>query len=231
MNRVRKVFIRMNLALLLCVVFAATRGWAQSQSPDDTETNQSPTPQTQTGQQQQGQAANQDSEQSPGQKSEQIADGDGARAGRWADAVRWRRRKIRRCRPRRSSAFSRRSRTFWMSSRTRLRRSREWTRRRSPIDRCLSALRESEQTRIMATKELVARGYSVNPEGRRSPTSTAAGSQDNDENRKADATGAEERRLPMRIPTILRCTSRRFPTAICLRSLTSTLSFQRRGQS
>ena len=175
MNRARKVFVRMNLALLLCVVFAATRGWAQSQSPDDTETNQSATPQTQTGQQQQGQAANQDSEQSPGQNSEQSptemvpppqmepTPSEGAQENQTMTAA---------------QIIS-----ILQAEPDLLDVIKDEIAQESGVDpttltnRSVSErITESEQTRIMATKELVARGYSVNPEGATSPTSTAAGS-------------------------------------------------------
>src|SRR5579863_5071761 len=61
LNRARKAFIRMSLALFLCVVFSVIRGWAQA--PDDTETNPPQTPQMQPGQQ--AQPASQESDQAP----------------------------------------------------------------------------------------------------------------------------------------------------------------------
>ena len=229
MNRARKVFVRMNLALLLCVVFAATRGWAQSQSPDDTETNQSATPQTQTGQQQQGQAANQDSEQSPGQNSEQSptemvpapqmepTPSDGAQENQTMTAA---------------QIIS-----ILQADPDLLDVIKDEIAQESGVDpttltnRSVSErIRDSEQTRMMATKELVARGYSVNPEGPTSPTSTTAGP------RTTTRTGRPTQPVrgetaPYENPDNPQGISRRFPTAICLRSLTFTLSFQRRGRS
>ena len=168
MNRARKVFIRMNLALLLCVVFATTRGWAQS--PDDTQANQSPTPQTQMGQQQQGQEANQNSDEAPTQV-EQTPQMEPAPALP-ADATQ-----------ENQTMSAAQILGILQAEPDLLDTVKDQIAQESGVDpttlteqSVFERIRESEQTRVLATKELVARGYSVNPEERGSPASTAAGS-------------------------------------------------------
>ncbi len=168
MNRVSEVFIRLNLALLVLIVFTATRAWAQA--PDAPETNQNPTPQMQMGPPQPGQPSGQDSDEAPTDVAPPpqmepmpTLPADAAQDNQTMSAAQIL--GIVQAEPDLMDALKNQIALESGVDPTTL------------TDQSVTErIKESEQTRVLATKELVARGYSVNPEERATPSSTAAGS-------------------------------------------------------
>ncbi len=167
MNRVREVFTRMNLALLVLVVLTATHGRAQSQPPDEQETNPNSTPQMQMGPPQPGQSSNQDSDEAPTdvepppQMEPMPADASQQNQTMSATQILG----------------------ILQAEPDLLETIKNQLAQESGLDPATltdqsvtERIKESEQTRALATKELVARGYSVNPEERATPSSTTTGS-------------------------------------------------------
>ncbi|MGD0914631.1 MAG: hypothetical protein ABR928_22275, partial [Terracidiphilus sp.] len=164
MNRFRKALIRLSLAVFVCAVFTVARGWAQS--PDDTETSPTQTPQMPMGQDRGGQPVSQDSDQAPAEAEPpaqmEPMPTDTTQENQTMSATQII--GILQAEPDALEAI------------------RNQIAQESGVDPTTltdgavqERIRESEETRVLATKELVARGYSINAQERTSPTSTAAG--------------------------------------------------------
>ena len=166
MNRARKLFTRMSLALFVCVVLTASCGWAQA--PDDTQTNPPQTPQMQVGPE--AQPASPQSDQAP-TDVEPPAQMEPMTASP-ADATQ-----------ENQTMSAAQILGILQAEPDAMDAVKNQIAQESGVDPgtltdglVTERIRESEETRVLATKELVARGYSINPEERTSPTSNAAGS-------------------------------------------------------